>query len=541
MADPSGPFHAGELEAQRLAEVGDVASWAGGFLRDHMPDQHRAFFSDLPFLIVAGGDAQGRPWVTILDGPDGFVTSPDPWHLRIGKALPAGDPLAGALEPGDHIGLLGIEMSTRRRNRMNGRIGAADQGLAIEVQQSFGNCPQYIREREWYRAEDDGAPPQPRVTARLDAEQAAHLSAAETFFIGTGSFGEGGAIDGYDASHRGGPPGFVLVTDDGKLRIPDYSGNNYFNTIGNLLRDPRVGLVFPEFETGRLIQITGRARIEWTPEHSHDPNARRMVEITVDEVIDRPRAIALRWRRETAGQLQVVDKVVESDRITSFYLAPIEGAALAPFRAGQHLPVELQVPGQPDRVARSYSLSGAPGTDRYRISVKREDRGIASGHLHDGIRIGARIGARAPSGDFVLPDGDGPVVLVSAGVGVTPMIAALHAAADRGGDRPIWFVHTTRDGAAHAFRDEVATLVETRPNIRTLVHYTRPRAQDRIGSDFDREGRFDAKDLLALDAGPDADYLLCGPGRFLADLRDGLEAGGVSPDRIHFETFGPAG
>lgn len=538
------PFHSGEIEAQRLADVGNVASWAGGFIRDHMPDQHREFFSALPFMVVTSSDTDGWPWVTVLEGGEGFIRSPDPRHLVVAAGLSEHDPLAGALATGAAVGMLGIELSTRRRNRVNGRIKTAGAALEIEVQQSFGNCPQYIRERAWQRV--PRAPEQqPGISDRLTADQQARIANVDTFFIGSGSrAGTGGGPDGYDASHRGGPRGFVHVSNNGtRLRIPDYAGNNYFNTIGNLLRDPRVGLLFIDFETGGLLHVVGRAMIDWAPTDSHDPNARRIIEVSITKVIDRPAALALRWHNGSSDlrRVRVVAKVPESSRITSFHLVAADGAPLPPFKAGQHLPIELQVPGQPERVGRSYSLSGAPNAETYRISVKHEDHGIVSDFLHSQVEIGGTFDIHLPSGDFVAPDDDIPLVLISAGVGITPMIAILQDETARQSTRPILFAHVARNGDSHAFRAELDAMLTGSSNIRRLVFYTRPRVTDVDLIDFDRTGRLTADDIIAVQNGKDAHYLLCGPRRFLADMRDGLERSGVPQDRIHFETFGPGG
>jgi len=542
MATEHAPFHSGELEAQRRAGAGDVASWAGSLIRNHMPEQHREFFSALPFLVVAGGDSARRPWVTILEGPEGFIRAPARRRLTVLATPHPQDPLAGSLGPGDAIGILGIELATRRRNRLNGIVDAVDEGLAIEVRQSFGNCPQYIRERNWEWEHIEYIPPAER-SQRLTTDQLARIAAADTFFIGSGSSSDKGRpSDGFDASHRGGPSGFVRVTEYGTLRIPDYAGNKFFNTLGNLLRDPRVGLLFVDFATGGLLHITGRARIDWAPTGGHDASALRMIEVTVDEVIDRPGALSLRWKADRSGRrrLKVVDKVLESDQIVSFHLAAADGRALAPFRAGQHLPVELEVPGRPDRVRRSYSLSGAPGAETYRLSVKREDRGLASAFLHDRIGIGDMIETGPPSGEFTVPGSSRPLVLVSAGVGITPMLAILHEVTANTPDRPVRFVHSARDGPARALGAEVDALLRANASITRRIYYSAPSATDVAGKDFDVAGRLSAHELLALQAGPDAHYMLCGPASFLADIRSGLEAGGVAPERIHFESFGPS-
>lgn len=537
------PFHEGELDAQRRAGAASVASAAGGFIRDHMPEQHRDFFAMLPFVVIAAGDEQGRPWVSLLEGEDGFIASPDPRTLTVAARLGAGDPLAATLGAGSDIGLLGIELATRRRNRLNGVIRPVGDAFAIEVRQSFGNCPQYIHEREWRRVAPS-PPPEAVVSDRLDAGQRARIRAADTCFIGSGHLAtEAGASRGYDASHRGGEPGFVRVDEDGTLHLPDYAGNHFFNTIGNLLRDPRVGLLFVDFDTGGMLQITGRARVDWTAAGSHDPDAQRMIEIVVERVVDRPGALALRWHRQDAPplRLEVIDKVRESDQIASFLLADAEGGALPPFAAGQHLTVELEVPRRSGRVGRSYSLSGSPLAGTYRLSVKREPQGTASRFLHDHVEIGDRLEARRPSGEFVLPGGDGPLVLVSAGVGITPMLSMLHAVVARGGGRPVWFVHGTRDGSTHAFRAEVDALLSAAGRVERRIFYSAPRASDRPGLDYQAKGRITAEALLALEAGPEACYLFCGPAGLLSDLSAGLEAGGVSPARIDFESFGPTG
>lgn len=543
LTEATNPFHAGEREAQARAGVGDVASWAAGFVRDHLPEQHRAFHTALPFLVLAGADEHGRVWTTLIEGADGFVRSPDPRRIALHATLQAADPLAAACAAGAEVGALGIDLATRRRNRFSGYLRPAGAGYLIDVRQTFGNCPQYIVERAWTR-HAAGTPPPARLTDALSDRQRALVGAADTLFIGSGYLRPGGgAANGFDASHRGGAPGFVRVIDGTHLQIPDYPGNNYFNTIGNLVADPRVGLLFVDFETGGLLHVAGRATIDWQPRDGHDRQARRTINVAIDAVLDRPGAMALRWFRPAASArpLRLVRREVESASITSFHFAPVDGRPLAPFEAGQHLPVELRIPGQANPVGRTYSLSGSPAENgAYRLSVKREPLGLASRYLHDTLREGDLIEARAPAGDFVMPRDAAPLVLVSAGVGLTPMVAMLHAASAQG--RRVWFVHGARNGRDHALRAEVERLVaQGRGALRRRYFYSQPDSQEQAGRDFDRAGRITAADLLDLDAGDDAHYLLCGPSRFVADIRNGLDAAGVAAARIHVETFGPGG
>lgn len=255
-----GPWHAGERRAQALSGLDRFPTGAG--IRDFMPDQHRVFFAQLPFLAVGTLDAQGAPMATLLVGGEGFVASPDPWTLAI--AAQAADPAGERLARGAPVGLLGIELHTRRRNRANGEVAyAGPEGLIVRVLQSFGNCPQYIHPRA---VEPDPEPPGAiEVFEGLDAAGRAQIARADTFFVATAS-GADVENGGVDVSHRGGPAAFVRVEGD-VLTIPDYRGNRYFNTLGNLVLEPRAALLFVDFETGVLTQLQGRAEVLWD-EHS---------------------------------------------------------------------------------------------------------------------------------------------------------------------------------------------------------------------------------------------------------------------------------
>ncbi len=541
--DQINPFHEGELKAQARAGVGDIAKWAGGFIRDYLPEQHRKFYSGLPFLIVSGGDEKGRTWITMLDGPDGFATSPDPQRIFLDRATDKTDPLASAFADGTDVGVLGIELASRRRNRFSGHIRSEKSGYEIDIRQTFGNCPQYIHERALTRVATT-TPTNAQRSATLTQAQITQIRAADTMFIGSGHQGENGATsNGYDASHRGGAPGFVHVLDPTHLKIPDYAGNNFFNTIGNLVCNPKVGLLFVDFESGGLLHITGRATIDWDPRGTHDPDAWRMIDVEIDEVLERPGAVGLRWSKldHLARLLKVTKRVEESDSIMSFFLEPIDGRPLEPFEPGHHLPIEVQIPGQAEASKRSYSLSGlASDLSHYRLSIKREDKGLVSRFFHDQLREGSLIKAQKPAGDFVVPYSNYPLVLVSAGVGLTPMVSALHANKQQK-EHNVWFVHGARNRSEHALKDEVDALINHNAFLHSRIFYSRPNPTDRLGLDYDVKGRISADRLIELGAGPDARYMLCGPVAFLADIRNGLEAAGIPADHIHFEIFGPAG
>lgn len=296
------PFHAGEVAVQsRLGMAERMAEIGSRVVRDHMPEQHQRFYEQLPFMLAGSVDAAGRPWATVLVGPPGFVQAPDATHLTFDTRPMPGDPAAAGMAAGAPLGLLGIELHTRRRNRVNGELLLASaEGLRLRVQQSVGNCPQYIQGREfdWVR---DATDLQPRAVERLqalDGSAAAFIAAADTCFVATHAAGAA------DVSHRGGPAGFIHVQGDRELLVPDYSGNRMFMTLGNIQADGRAGLLFIDFERGDLLTLTGRAEIVWDgPDLAALPDAERAWRFRLDEGWWLREALPLRWRfRDWAPQ-----------------------------------------------------------------------------------------------------------------------------------------------------------------------------------------------------------------------------------------------
>jgi len=280
------PFHLAEREAQRRAGLESLPAGAG--IRDFMPDQHRTFFEGLAYVFVGTVETDGWPAATLLTGAPGFIRSPDERTLRLAVRPDLEDPAQALLEPGAPVGLLGLDLSNRRRNRANGRVVAVNDGIVVQVAQSFGNCPQYIQTRSV-----ETAPRTPRPLERfagLDAEARAAVAGADTFFVATGAQGENGGVD---ISHRGGRPGFVRIEGD-VLTIPDFRGNRFFNTLGNLLAEPRSALLFPDFATGDLTQLQGRAEVLWDKDGGLE-GAERLWRFTVERGWRRRAAIPLRW------------------------------------------------------------------------------------------------------------------------------------------------------------------------------------------------------------------------------------------------------
>ena len=236
---------------------------------------------------------------------------------------------------------------------------------------------------------------------------------------------------------------------------------------------------------------------------------------------------------------RVVAAASESATVRSLELEPVDAEPLPPFRPGQFLALKLEIPDARPAL-RSYSLAAPPAPDRYRIAVKREARGVASAFLHDRVVIGDVIQIGAPRGDFTLDiHGDGPVVLVSAGVGVTPVLAMLGALARARSERPVWWIHGARSGIEHAFAAEARELLSWLPAGRSHVRYSSPRPEDTPGLDYDQPGRIDLETLAAAAVPSAADVYLCGPSALLRELTAGLLSSGFDPARLHREVFGP--
>jgi ferredoxin-NADP reductase/predicted pyridoxine 5'-phosphate oxidase superfamily flavin-nucleotide-binding protein len=564
------PWHAGEKQLQAHVGVAErMENFGRKVIRSEMPDQHRTFYQQLPFMLYAAVDAEGHPWASILEGQPGFAHSAEPGLLQF-RSLPAFDDPA-QLSDGSAIGLLGIELHTRRRNRINGHVRAMTAGgFAVTVDQSFGNCPQYIQLRQFRSV--PLADPSTRAAQHfneLDDAAKAMIAEADTFFVA--SYVDVDGERSVDVSHRGGQSGFVRV-EGNRLTIPDFAGNLHFNTLGNLLLNPRAGLLFIDFNTGDLLQLSGRTEIILEgPQVEAFQGAERLWTIDVEHVVRRPAALALRWRfdgvsptslltgtwEQATARLQAkalgdqwrplrVTRIeAQSQNIRSIYLEPADGAGLPLFQAGKHLPLRFNIDGEVH--IRTYSLSSAPSDDFFRISVKRDGR--VSTHLHEQIRVGDLLEARAPQGHFtVAPHERRPLVLLAAGVGITPLLSMLREVVYQGlrtrRIRPTWFIQSSRTLADQPFRRELDRLLEDAGDaVRVVRLLSQPEAEAVQGEDFDLSGRIDVallKDLLTVEDYDQLDFVVCGPGSFTQSLYDGLRELDIRDSRIHAETFGPS-
>jgi uncharacterized protein len=311
-----GPWHAGEIAlqaslgvAERLAEVGRHV------VRDHLIEQHRLFYPLLSMVVLGSVDDSGDAWATARTGYPGFMQAIDDQLLHLELKRDPLDPADPGMDHGRAIGMLGIDLGTRRRNRLNGEVVRDQAGFSVRVEQSFGNCPKYIQLRGAYFVRDPSLPSQalPVTQGSLDQETRSLIGRADTFFVASYTDLTDGRRQ-VDVSHRGGPAGFVRI-DGGSLIIPDYAGNMFFNTLGNIAVNPRAGLVFVDFESGGLLQLTGDAFIMAGSEMALLPGAERMWRFTPRKVVWRPGALALRWDfREWSPSLS---RIPDDQRSTS--------------------------------------------------------------------------------------------------------------------------------------------------------------------------------------------------------------------------------
>lgn len=294
------PFHEGEKVVQtRLGSRDRMETIGRKMIRQFLPEQHRQFYAQLSYFLVGAVDTENNPWTSILVGEPGFISTPNDREIRINAQPLYSDPLVNSLVIGNKIGFLGIELHTRRRNRVNGIIRKIDsQGFSIEVEQSFGNCPKYIQTRQFNLHGFDNAAVKPvYVFTTLDSAKSKMIAKADTFFITTAYLDDvNNATHGVDVSHRGGKPGFIRVDSD-TLTIPDLAGNCIFNTFGNIEVNPHAGLLFIDFEEGNLLYLTGRAEVIWDgdSEISRYAGAERLLKFYLDLGIYVEGSLPLSW------------------------------------------------------------------------------------------------------------------------------------------------------------------------------------------------------------------------------------------------------
>jgi len=338
-----------------------------------------------------------------------------------------------------------------------------------------------------------------------------------------------------------------------------------------VLKSNRPGFYFRVLEEGEVGSGDLIEKVHEDPVRMTVAEMNRLLYFELDNMDDARKALRIEalspgWRKSFEDRLAkaeisektqekyrvlVVDKKVpESDTITSFYLVSEDGKPLPIFMPGQFLPLKLDIPGQYKPVYRTYSLSDSPNRDHYRLTIKREpappDRpdlypGVSSNYFHDHVNSGDKLLAKSPRGKFFLdPRAENPVVLLSAGVGTTPLVSMLNAIVDSGSKRPVWFIHGARNSREHVFGKHVHLVAKENKNVSVHIRYSKPLPDDKEGVVYDDVGYVDTELVKKLLPGKEVDFYLCGPTPFMQSLFNGLVDMGVSGDKVHYEFFGPA-
>ena len=276
-------YHSGEIAVQTRAGVSEDAAEVGEGIVDRVPEAARDFLARRRMVVIATIDARGRVWASVVTGEPGFLSVLDDRNVRIGALPSEGDPLLENIRSEGHVALFIPDLAAPRRIRLNGRGQIQGGEIHVHAEQVYGNCRRYIQERLLLgtRAPSGELPVPVTRTTELSPADRDQILRADTFFIAT-EHPDAGA----DASHKGGNPGFVKVLDDRRIAFPDYNGNHMFNTLGNLAINPNAGLLFIDFDSGRTLQLTGRASIDWNPERARVfAGAERVVDFEVAEIV----------------------------------------------------------------------------------------------------------------------------------------------------------------------------------------------------------------------------------------------------------------
>jgi predicted pyridoxine 5'-phosphate oxidase superfamily flavin-nucleotide-binding protein len=282
-------FHSGEIAVQERAGVRDIAADVGDGIADHLPPGASDFLERRQMAVLGTVDSRGNVWASVVTGDPGFIETVDDRTLRIATHTTSSDPIVRNLATEGHIALFAPDFVSSRRVRVNGRGVIKNGAIYITTDEVYGNCRRYLQERIFVGNRTQAADKKGRVATRLTTSEQEQISHADTFIMATDN-----PERGADVSHKGGNPGFVRVLDENRIAFPDYNGNSMFNTLGNLTVNPRAGLLFIDFDSGRTLQLTGRASIDWSPERVCTfPGAERVIDFALEQIIDTPAGFPL--------------------------------------------------------------------------------------------------------------------------------------------------------------------------------------------------------------------------------------------------------
>lgn len=531
------PFHEGELAVQALAKESEIAQRNSVVVSSQIIDGAIPFIAQQHMAVISSTAENGQIWISVLFGEPGFITAPNVSNVLINPQKIVNqktDPLWSNIEVNSQVGLLVIELSTRRRLRVNGNITLLDNGFyEIKVAQAYPNCPKYIQRRQPSLSAEvlNYKTPAPLSGLTLTNEQQSLISSSDSFFVGSG-------VSEFhnDASYRGGEPGFVSVIDDGQLLIPDYQGNSMFNTLGNFQSNPNAGLVFIDFESNKLLQLTGTAKILWDYSNggSNTGGTNRYWLFNLNSWQETTLPSGLNWtffdysphnpKQKALNDLELVVSDIEqkSERIKLFRLKPKDGSVLPDFEPGSHLPIEVKLPSG-KKALRHYSiLSSNDDHQFYEIAVQQEKNGGGgSNYMHNKLRAGLMLRAKYPVNEFLLASAGKHHILIAGGIGITPILSMLRQLSK---DNESFELHySVKNKSDLAFKEEVEKLAGKN------VHFYF--TQDANSS------RLDIQSLLSAENQSSHIYI-CGPIGMINAVKEEADENGWQPGQIHYESFG---
>ena len=264
--------------------------------RNNLSPVQQAFYARLSYAVIGSVDTGGAPWATMVEGQPGFLAAHGVFALDVTMDRDASDPADEGLEQGSAVGMIGIDLATRRRLRLNGHIDRWSSGaFRLAIEQSFGNCPKYIQARDasFVSTTNDESSVIAEELPALDEQARAMIASSDTFFVASYVDREGGERQ-VDVSHRGGLPGFMLVESDGVLTVPEFPGNTFYNTLGNFLLNPRAGLWCADFRSGDVLQMTGDVRLGSHGEATF-VQAEQYWQFVPRRIVRRRKALRQRW------------------------------------------------------------------------------------------------------------------------------------------------------------------------------------------------------------------------------------------------------
>lgn len=552
------PFHQGELAVQQLAKESDIAQRNGGVISNKILPGAIPFISQQNMLIISSIDNQGDVWVSLLIGNPGFISAPNNASLLLDTnniINNSDDPLWQNIKAIPKVGILAIELGTRRRFRVNGSIQTTDnKHFTITVEQAYPNCPKFIQRRQ-LKFPETIIKHNSLITSKgstLSSEQLELIQKADSFFVGSASSIEKqthtnntltNRFDKFscDASHRGGNPGFVEIIDGKRLRIPDYQGNSMFNTLGNIQSYPKAGLVFINFEQGILLQLTGDATLLWdqTDPTNKTGGTQRFWELKINAWQQTQLPTELSWEffgfsphnpRKTGNKhhqthelnLKVAQVKQKSDTINLYRLVASEGGILPAFEPGSHLPITIAL-ADGEKVERHYSLLSSHHENRYYdIAVQREEHGRGgSKYIHQHLTENSLITAKPPRNEFSLSPIVNHTILIAGGIGITPILSMLRSLIEEKSSFEIHYTAKTEQDLA--FQEEVMSLAGEKAQL----YYSQGKNANRLN----------LKHLMS-QRDRDSHIFLCGPIRMIEAVRELANTLNWQPEHIHFESFG---